>query len=156
MSFEIWKDVVGYEGLYIVSTMGNVKSIKSGNILKQSYNGVGYLVVGLKGTDNKIRTCNIHRLVAETFILNRDKKRCVNHINGIKSDNQVENLEWATHKENSVHYHKNKNNEDWVESDLIYITIDKGTKTKLMKAAKKDKRSLSNFIRLKLSQIINN
>lgn len=98
---EIWRDVEGYDG-YQVSNLGNVKSFKhcnKGRLLKPSLrNGYSFVQFGQHG-----KCVNIHRLVAETFIPNLLNKPCVNHINGIKSDNRVENLEWCTPSENNLH-----------------------------------------------------
>ena len=98
---EIWKDVVGYEGLYKVSNKGNVYSIRSKMNLKQD-KPKGYRRVKLysKGNTKRIK---VHQLVAKTFIPNPMSKKCVNHINGIKHDNRVENLEWVTDLENRKH-----------------------------------------------------
>lgn len=99
---EIWKDIKDYEGLYQVSNNGKVKSIKRDIILKSSSNHKGYLYVILC-KNNKSKVGRIHRLVAETFIPNPENKPQVNHINGIKADNNVNNLEWCTNTENLKH-----------------------------------------------------
>jgi hypothetical protein len=98
---EIWKDIKGYDG-YQVSNKGRVKSTivrKEGKLLKPSVNKLGYLQLGLS-VNGKPTTHYVHRLVAETFIPNPDKKLCIDHINTDRTDNRVENLRWCTHKEN--------------------------------------------------------
>lgn len=101
---EVWKDIEGYEGHYQVSNLGRVKSLKFGKqlIMKGGFTSNGYPCVTLLA-NNKQLSKNIHRLVAESFLENRNSYKCVNHKNGIKSDNRVENLEWCTHKQNSKH-----------------------------------------------------
>lgn len=113
---EIWKDIPGYEGLYQVSNMGRVRSLGrtiiykdgqkhfyKGKILSPGNGSTGYLHVRL---GSKGREAGIHRLVAEAFIPNPDGKIDVNHINGVKSDNRVNNLEWCTRAENMKHCKK--------------------------------------------------
>ena len=99
---EIWKDVVGYEGLYEVSSLGRVKSVKRNKILSQKHNWDGYLRIQL-WRNNKNKYVSIHRLVAEAFIENPNTKPFINHIDGNKQNNKVDNLEWCTQKENIKH-----------------------------------------------------
>ena len=107
---EVWKDIKGYEGLYQVSNMGKIKSLKfsHGNkekILKGNKEKFGYLVVTLYKNKGR-KNFKIHRLVAETFIPNPKNLPQVNHIDGNKQNNRIDNLEWCTAKENTNHAHK--------------------------------------------------
>lgn len=101
---EEWREVVGYEGTYEVSSLGRVRSLKSGAIMKPSVPIKRYphLSLCLRG---KRKDANIHRLVAMAFIPNPSNGEVVNHINGDKHDNRVENLEWCTQSENQQHAH---------------------------------------------------
>lgn len=113
---EIWKDVEGFEGLYQVSNLGNVKSLersvrnhKSGatrtikeHILMAGRDKDGYLQVNLCKS-GRMRAGKIHRLVAKAFIPNPENKPQVNHKDGNKNNNVVNNLEWNTKSENLIH-----------------------------------------------------
>lgn len=107
---EIWKAIDGYSN-YEVSNLGNVKSLSyhetgiSKN-LKGYVDKHGYVVLNLC-KNSKCKLVKVHRLVAITFIPNPENKAEVNHINGIKSDNRVENLEWNTRFENQKHAFNN-------------------------------------------------
>lgn len=102
---EIFKDIKDYDGLYQISNCGRVKSLKRNIILKPSANNKGYLhVILYKNGNSKIG--RIHRLVAENFIPNPGNKPQINHIDGHKSNNNVNNLEWVTNSENQKHAFK--------------------------------------------------
>lgn len=116
---EIWKDIKGYEGLYKISNLGNVlrcKKIKIDKkrrkrtfedlILKVNIDKNGYKYVNLYNKNKQ--AYKIHRLVAQAFIPNQENKPQVNHIDGNKENNRVNNLEWVTRKENIRHAYKNE------------------------------------------------
>lgn len=108
---EIWKDIKGYEGLYQISNLGRVKSLgneyrKKEKYLKLQYSRDGYQRLGLRKSG--VAKCEyIHRLVAIAFIPNPLNKPQVNHIDGNKQNNKVNNLEWVTPFENTHHAYKN-------------------------------------------------
>lgn len=104
MQKEIWKDIKDYEGLYKISNLGRVKN-KKNYILKLRKDRKGYLIAYLY-KKQKMKCKKVHRLVAQAFIENNNNKPQINHINGLKEDNKVENLEWVTPSENINHAYK--------------------------------------------------
>lgn len=117
---EEWKDIIiekngvlhNYSGIYQVSNMGRVRSLKFGKIkvMKLKKDGHGYLEVGLRKNGEKQERFRVNRLVATAFIINDDpvNKTEVNHINEDKTLNSIENLEWVTRKQNSNHGTRNR------------------------------------------------
>jgi hypothetical protein len=104
---EEWRDIPGYEGLYQVSNMGRIKSLRKEyeHIMKLQVIRNGYLSVPF--TINRTsRLLKVHRLVAMAFIPNPDNKPEINHKDGNKQNNIAENLEWSTRKENIKHGYK--------------------------------------------------
>lgn len=113
---EQWKDIKGFEGLYKISNLGRVKSLKrldsigrrvKERILRFKVNRYGYYYAELHN-DGKSKSIKIHRLVASAFINNKEGKLEVNHKDGIKANNSLINLEWATRSENMKHAILNK------------------------------------------------
>lgn len=114
---EVWKDIKDYEGYYQISNYGRLKSFKvdsKGKIMKLTNKYGDYLSIVLQGKGKPKRSVRIHRLVAEAFIPNPDNLPEINHKDGNKQNNKVDNLEWVTHRENTVHsmkiLHPNSNN----------------------------------------------
>jgi hypothetical protein len=99
---EIWKDISGYENIYKVSNFGNVKRNGKNENRKLSSDGKGYCVIDL-WKDGLQHAYKVHRLVANAFIPNPLNKSQVNHIDGKKLNNSVDNLEWVTNLENIQH-----------------------------------------------------
>src|SRR5699024_320065 len=129
-----WKELPNYEGRYLVSSKGQIvrkyskefgdqyiKVKPTGHALKKLEDDEvfictvkpnlqknnGYATIRLRGETKSI-TVGVHRLVAKTFIPNPENKPIVNHIDGNKRNNEVNNLEWVTHKENTLHYWNGK------------------------------------------------
>lgn len=103
---EIWMPVPGYEGLYIISNRGQVKSLdrpgKTGRVLRPQVNSCGYCRVTLS-RNNKAHRLFVHRLVAEVFLPRRPGCDVINHLDFNVTNNAASNLEWTTQKEN-VHW----------------------------------------------------
>lgn len=99
---EEWKDIEGYEGLYAISNKGRVKSLRTGLIHKERLTFDGYVKATLT-VNYKAKDFRVHRLVAKAFIPNPDNKETVNHKDGIKTNNTIGNLEWATRSEQVFH-----------------------------------------------------
>jgi hypothetical protein len=116
---ELWRDVVGYEGLYQISNYGRLKSLsrvehlvysdgrqgvrnRKEKILNPSTDKDGYLITGLR-RDGVQKTVKLHRIVAIAFIPNFDSLPEVNHKDGNKHNNTVDNLEWSSHQDNITH-----------------------------------------------------
>jgi hypothetical protein len=102
---EIWKDIPDYEGLYQVSNLGDIRSLKRKKAINllPSIGTDGYYRLNLHKNGGK--TSSIHRIVAQAFIPNPDNKPQVNHKDGNKLNNHFDNLEWCTPKENTNHAH---------------------------------------------------
>lgn len=103
---EIWKDIKDFEGLYQISNFGKVKNSRTNRILKNKKDKDGYLYVILS-KKSKIKALKIHRLVGIAFISNIKNKPQINHIDGDKTNNNINNLEWCTHEENMKHAWEN-------------------------------------------------
>jgi len=107
MKKEIWKSLKGYEGIYMISTLGNVFHIKKNRLLTISIKPTKYCRVWLFDGNGNKKSYYIHRLVALNFIPNLNNKPQVNHIDFNPLNNHVDNLEWSTSKENVQHSRKN-------------------------------------------------
>ena len=100
---EIWKEIEGFDGKILVSNQGRIKSnLRNGTILKSQADSKGYQRVCVTVKRVK-RTLKIHREVAKAFIPNPSDLPQVNHIDGDKNNNSVDNLEWVTNRENALH-----------------------------------------------------
>lgn len=112
---EIWKDVIGYEGVYQINQNGDVKSLKRNTpgtlttvdkLITKQLNSKGYFVYKLS-KNSKSKTKSLHRLLAESFIPNENNEKVVNHKDGNPLNNNLYNLEWCSYSYNSLHGYTN-------------------------------------------------
>lgn len=112
---EIWKDIEGFNGAYMISNFGNIKSLLSNKIIRQQKINSGYLIAHLRFNGNR-KAITTHRLVAKAFIQNLENKPQVNHLDGNKENNHINNLEWCTQSENIKHAYDSgiiERTDDW-------------------------------------------
>jgi hypothetical protein len=119
MMDEIWLPVNGFEGSYEVSNLGRVRSLDrvvngrwgkprfyEGKFMAQRSSSTGYALVSLSRPRERQQVATVHRLVAIAFIPNPEGKPQVNHVDGVKTNNNVKNLEWSTNQENVTHAYR--------------------------------------------------
>lgn len=148
---EIWKDIKGFEGYYKISNIGRVKKLKRASergrltetIKKLTIDANGYYMVGLH-KEPIHKTFRVHRLIAIAFISNPENKREINHINGIKLDNSIKNLEWVTCMENITHA---------IKIGLISQNGENSVRSKLTEKEVLDIRSIKNMSHEKISKL---
>lgn len=148
---ETWKDILGFGGRYQVSSIGRVRSldalthnnrgsfIRKGRFLATGIDSSGYITTTLCENNRSYRF-RIHRLVAEAFIPNPDNKPEVNHIDGDKKNNMVENLEWNTYGENLIHAYESRLNKR--RKPIEQISMETGEVIKLWESGYEATRAL--------------
>jgi hypothetical protein len=123
LTHESFKFIRGYEK-YMISDEGRIFSIKRNKFLKPFINSFGYYCVDLRS--NGIRkSFKIHRLVGIHFLENHENKKCIDHVNNIRTDNRLENLRWCSHTENSYNVKIRKDNTSGVKGVYFKKSINK-------------------------------
>lgn len=173
---ELWRDVVGYEGIYRISSRGNVISldreiIKSNGAIMKVKGGNKSLITEKDGykvfratKDRKGRLLKVHREMLKAFrpIVNSESM-VVNHISGIKDENTLENCEWATHKRNSMHYrnelsagryNRSKKFRDVDIINAVQMFLDRESVENIIKKMGMEKYTLSSIVKLKSHKYI--
>jgi hypothetical protein len=107
MNIEIWKDIKGFENKYQISNLGRIKSLLTNKYLKHCINGSGYYLVTLCFKGKKYNR-NVHKLLADAFLIKENDNLVVDHINNNPLDNRLENLQFVTHRINVTKDKKNK------------------------------------------------
>jgi hypothetical protein len=133
------KDILGYEGQYTITEDGKVWSLKHKKYLKEGYLKTGYARVGLRDSNNsqKKKSFLVHRLVAIAYLENKENKAEVNHKNGIRNDNRLENLEWVTRSENNQYA--------WTYGKKVFVKTDKFIESVRRNMAKRVENLRSNY-----------
>lgn len=154
---EIWKSIEGYEGMYEVSSIGKIKGIPrkfrtNTKILKPLINIKNKYTYVQLSTGGKIKAVRVHRIVAMAFIPNTDNKPYVNHKDGNKSNNCLDNLEWVTESENTQHALDNDLIAKGEKSYLSKISLETA---KYIKYSNKSVRALCNELNLKYAHVYN-
>jgi hypothetical protein len=148
---EIWKDIEGYEGVYQISNFGNARSKKA--LLKAGTLKTGYQIFTLS-KNNKKKSFYVHRLVASAFFEKQINNSTVDHLDGIKSNNAITNLEWVSRKENLQRMFKrndfnkgeNHYNSKLTKKDVFHIRdeIDRANSKRIRGSVRKAYLDLSN------------
>jgi hypothetical protein len=120
-----WEPILNYEKFYLANQNGQIKGIIKNKVLKGSFGSTGYKHIVLS-KNGKYKTKDVHRIVAETFIPNPFNLKYVNHIDGNKANNSVNNLEWVTARENTKH------------ATLLGLKKDSGSNSKNSKLKERD------------------
>lgn len=117
-----WKDIPEYEGYYQINNCGEIRNVRTNKKIKPFLNKYGYLQVTLC-KNKKTKLFRVHRLVSLCFLPKVKGKELINHINGNKKDNRVENLEWCNASENIKHAYENKLQEPLIGKDNILSKV---------------------------------